>query len=100
MYCPQFSGPATRKIDLKGWTVLPGIIESHTHPEMAALSERDGPVPVMHTIEEVLAYISAQAARLPPDRLIFVPKVYSTRLKERGVIRPGMSSTGRRPAGG
>ena len=79
----KLAGQRTRKIDLKGRTVLPGIIESHTHPVSAALSERDGPVPVMHSIPEVLDYIRAQAQRAPPDKLIFVPKVYSTRLKER-----------------
>ena len=77
------AGPATKKVDLHGRTVLPGIIESHVHPIGAALSEKDGPVPVMHSIPEIQAYIRQQAARLPADRIIFVPKIYSTRLKER-----------------
>jgi len=77
------AGPATRKVDLRGRTVVPGLIDSHTHPIGAALSEQDGPVPVMNSIAEVLQYVREQAARLPPDRLIFVPKVYSTRMKDR-----------------
>jgi predicted amidohydrolase YtcJ len=77
------AGERTRKIDLKRRTVVPGIIESHTHPVAAALSERDGPVPVMRSIPEVLDYIRQQARRLPAERLIFVPKVYATRLNER-----------------
>lgn len=77
------AGERTRKIDLKRRTVVPGIIESHTHPVAAALSERDGPVPVMRSIPEVLDYIRQQARQLPAERLIFVPKVYATRLNER-----------------
>lgn len=79
----KWAGPGTRKYDLKGRVVVPGIIESHTHPVAAALSEQDGPVPVMKTIAEIQAYIRQQAARLPADQLIFVPKVYPSRLKER-----------------
>ena len=77
------AGPATRKYDLQGCSVTPGIIESHTHPASAAFSEQDGPVPVMKTIAEIQAYVRQQAARLPPERLIFVPKVYPSRLRER-----------------
>jgi len=77
------AGQMTRRVDLNGRCVVPGLIDSHTHPSGAALSEQDGPVPVMETIAEVQAYIRRQAARLPPDRLIFVPKVYATRLRER-----------------
>lgn len=78
----KLAGPATRKYDLQGRAVAPGIIESHTHPASAALSEQDGPVPVMKTIAEIQAYIRQRAARLAPDQLIFVPKVYPSRLKE------------------
>src|SRR5581483_668712 len=76
------AGPSTKKIDLAGKCVLPGIIESHVHPISAALSEIDGPIPVLHSLHEIDDYIKTQAAKLPPDRLIFVPKVYSTRLTE------------------
>ncbi|MCC6861620.1 MAG: amidohydrolase [Bryobacterales bacterium] len=79
----KLAGPSTRKVDLRGRCVVPGLIESHVHPVGAALSERDGPVPVMHSIAEVQEYMRKVAARLPADKLVFVPKVYATRLKER-----------------
>jgi predicted amidohydrolase YtcJ len=77
------ASPATRQIDLGGRTVLPGLQDSHTHPIGAALSEQDAPVPVMTSIPDVLTYIRKIAAATPPDRVIVVPKVYSTRLAER-----------------
>jgi predicted amidohydrolase YtcJ len=79
----KYAGHMTRRVDLGGRCVVPGLIDSHTHPSGAALSEQEGPVPVMNTIADVQAYIRQQAARLPADRLIFVPKVYATRLRER-----------------
>src|SRR5258705_11240197 len=77
------AGPQTQKINLRGKCIVPGIIESHVHPIGAALSEIDGPVPVLHSISEIQNYVRAQDSRLPPGRLIFVPKVYSTRLTDR-----------------
>ena len=73
---------ATQKIDLHGKSVVPGLIEGHAHPIMAALSEIDGPVPVFHSIPEIQAYIRQQVEKVPADQIIFVPKVYSTRLNE------------------
>ncbi len=77
------AGPKTRKIDLKGRAVVPGIIEAHTHPVGAAMSEREVPVPIMRTIPEIQEFIRKEVGRLPPDRIIFVPKVYPSRLNER-----------------
>jgi predicted amidohydrolase YtcJ len=78
----KLAGPATQKIDLDGKCMVPGIIETHVHPIGAALSEIDGPVPVVHSIAELKDYIQTQDKKLPPGRLIFIPKVYSTRLAD------------------
>ena len=78
------AGPQTQKIDLGGKCVVPGIIESHVHPIGAALSEIDGPVPLLHSHPGNPELHSRRRPRsCRPDRLIFVPKVYSTRLAER-----------------
>lgn len=72
----------TRKVDLQGKCVVPGLIAGHVHPIVAALSEIDGPVPVFHSIPEIQTYIREQATTVPAGQIIFVPKVYSTRLAE------------------
>src|SRR5438552_12246240 len=77
------AGPRTQKIDLARKCVVPGIIESHVHPISAALSEIDGPVPLLHSITEILRYVRAQDSKLPPGRIVFVPKIYTTRLTDR-----------------
>jgi predicted amidohydrolase YtcJ len=74
--------PRTKKIDLGGRTVLPGLIDSHTHPISAALSEHDEQIPTFNSIADIQTYIRQRAARLPKDQIIFVPKVFAPRLKE------------------
>lgn len=73
----------TKKIDLHGRTVLPGLIDSHTHPISAALSERDGALPAFNSIADIQAYLRQRAAELPKDRVVLVPKVFAPRLQER-----------------
>ena len=74
------TGPRTRQVNLHGKTVIPGLIDSHVHPIKAALAEADGEIPVLQSFEAVRRHIEAQPAA---EGLIFVPKVYSTRLQER-----------------
>lgn len=76
------AGPSTRKIDLRGRTMLPGLTDSHTHAVDAALFEFDHPVPDMETIADVLAYIKARAKVVPEGEWIFVSQVFITRLRE------------------
>lgn len=75
------AGPATLKIDLHRHSMAPGLIDSHTHPILAALAEKDG-FPEIHSIADIQNHIRQQAAISPPGRMIFVPRIYSTRLKE------------------
>ena len=75
-------GPNTAVINLAGKTVLPGLIDSHTHPTDACLTEFDHPVPEMETISEVLDYVRARARAVGRMRWVIVRQVFITRLKE------------------
>lgn len=74
-------GPNTRLIDLKGATVLPGLMDSHVHPG-AAMTEFDHPIPEMETIADVLAYIRARAKVVEQGDWIVLQQVFITRLRE------------------
>jgi len=79
----KLSGPKTRRVDLAGKTVLPGLIDSHTHPTSAALYEFDHPVPEMETVADVLAYVKSRAAVLGEGKWIAIQQVFITRLRDR-----------------
>ncbi len=78
----RLASPATRKIDLLGKTVMPGLIDSHAHPTGASMHEFDHPVPEMDTIADVLEYVRSRAAALGPGQWITVSQIFITRLKE------------------
>ena len=78
----RLAGPKAESIDLKGRTVLPGLMDSHVHAGGASLYEFDHTVPDMETIADVLNYIRGRATSLPPGEWIRVSQVFITRLRE------------------
>ncbi|HVJ67493.1 MAG TPA: amidohydrolase [Caulifigura sp.] len=78
----QSAGPDTRKLDLDGKLVLPGLIDSHVHAANAAVYEFDHPVRDMDTVDDVLAYVRERAAVVPAGSWIVVSQVFITRLRD------------------
>lgn len=78
----RLAGSTTCEIDLRGATVLPGLIDSHVHPVAAAMHEFDHPLPEMDTIADVLAYVAARARVLPEGEWIALRQVFITRLRD------------------
>ncbi len=75
-------GVVTKIVDLSGKTVLPGLIDSHAHPNGASLTEFDHPIPEMETIADVLAYVRNRAETAKPGEWIVLSQVFITRLRE------------------
>ena len=78
----KLKGPRTESVNLEGRMVTPGLMDSHTHPSGASLTEFDHPVPAMETIQDVLNYVAARAMVLPAGDWIVVQQVFITRLRE------------------
>ena len=78
----KLAGKETKIIDLKGKTVIPGIIEAHLHPEMAYLSEIDEEIPDVHNIAELLEWVKNQTQIKEKGEWIIFPKFFSSRLIE------------------
>lgn len=78
----RLSGSNTKIIDLKGKTVIPGLIDSHLHPETASLSELEDTIPDVHNMDQLLTWIKSQASIKKDGDWIIFPKFFSTRLLE------------------
>jgi predicted amidohydrolase YtcJ len=78
----KLAGPNTRQIDLKGRTVLPGLMDSHSHAADASMYEFDHPVPDMETVADVLKYIHARAAVAKEGDWVVLTQVFITRLRD------------------
>ncbi len=78
----KLAGGSTENVDLKGKTVIPGIIEGHLHPERASTSELFDEIPDVHTLNELLEWVKSQAQKKKPGQWIVFPKFFPTRLIE------------------
>lgn len=78
----KLTNAKTILIDLKGKTVIPGLIDSHCHPEIASVSELYEEVPDVHTIAELLEWIKTQAGAKKKGEWIIFNRMFYTRLNE------------------
>ena len=78
----KLSGSETKIIDLHGKTVIPGLIDSHLHPESASLSELEEEIPDVHTMDQLLNWIKNQTKVKDKGEWIIFPKFFPTRLRE------------------
>ncbi len=78
----KLSGSGTRILDLHGKCVIPGLIDSHLHPESASVSELEEKIPDVHTISQLLGWIRECEGSKPAGSWIIMPKFFPTRLME------------------
>jgi predicted amidohydrolase YtcJ len=78
-----YIGRATRVIDGRGRTVIPGLIDTHVHALGVAATEAEQPFRNLASIAELQDWIRSEARRRPRASWIWTPRVYPTRLRER-----------------
>jgi hypothetical protein len=64
----ELAGRGTQKIDLKGRTMIPGLIDSHVHPDMHAMFRckwRDISWPRIRSVDDCLKLIRKEAQSTP-----------------------------------
>ena len=80
----KLSGPTTRKLDLEGRLVVPGLIDAHTHPmETLMMKESwvDARFPGTSSVTQALANIEAWSKHTPKGAWIFVACVSASENK-------------------
>jgi predicted amidohydrolase YtcJ len=75
-------GPRTEVVDLAGKAVIPGLIDSHSHPLAASLAEFDHTIPQMDSVQDVLDYFAARAKAVTEGDWLVLRQVFITRLRE------------------
>jgi predicted amidohydrolase YtcJ len=78
----KHKGAKTVVVDAAGRMVLPGLMDSHTHPTGAAMSEWKEPLPDLRSLKEIFAYIRKKTETTPEGKWIVLRYTFPTRLDE------------------
>ena len=62
----RLAGPATERIDARGQTVIPGLIDTHAHVEAAGILHYTISFEGVRNVAEAQARVAEMAARTPP----------------------------------
>jgi predicted amidohydrolase YtcJ len=76
-------GNATRVIDGRGRTVIPGVVDTHVHALDVAAAEATQPFRNLRSIAELQDWIRREVERRGRGAWIWTPRVFPTRLRER-----------------
>ncbi|MBW2179748.1 MAG: amidohydrolase, partial [Deltaproteobacteria bacterium] len=81
----ELAGHDTEMLDLEGKTVLPGIIDSHTHPSLLAshLTEINCRKPEVNGIADIKEMIKARAQELGPGKWVRGANFNDSKLTEK-----------------
>jgi predicted amidohydrolase YtcJ len=94
----RLAGPATRLVDLRGRTVLPGLIDAHCHPMEAMMMKEtwvDCRYPGTASVAEALEHIAAWAKKTAKGEWIFAACVSASENKFREKRLPTKSELDR-----
>jgi hypothetical protein len=78
----KLKGPETHVIDAQGQTVMPGLYDNLVDSYQASVSELNGPLPDLDSIENAQKFIRDEAAGKTNGAWIIVERAYPTRMKE------------------
>ena len=76
-------GNATRVVEGRGRTVIPGLIDTHVHALDVAAAESSQPFRNLRSIAELQDWIRREVERRGRGAWIWTPRVFPTRLRER-----------------
>ncbi|MEP7258765.1 MAG: amidohydrolase, partial [Flavitalea sp.] len=74
------AGKSTVTIDLKGRSVIPGLIDGHAHPFEASQSEFVREIPAVNSIKELLDWVHKETQTRKKGAWIVHPKFFITRM--------------------